>query len=177
MSAENKREKLLRYGNHYEDSRNVVFDVKRSWAATFTLQETGELIDVSGSRVRIGSNETVAKKARYVINATRNEVPPFLAGRGVPLIERQRVYDALGLELLPAVVSSVKYDTVLGREMSQFTGKQMVKGSVGFDQESIREKKIFHMTQHSANLTNTATLVATNTRFLASSIASAYVMR
>jgi hypothetical protein len=92
--------------------------------------------------VRNGYNETVVKKARNVINATRNEVPPFLAGRGVPLIEWQRVYDALDLELLPAVVSSVKHGTVLGREMSQFTGKQqMVKGSVGFGQESIPEKK------------------------------------
>lgn len=156
---------------------SVVLDVKRSWSATFTPQETREVSDVSGSRVRDGVNETVSINVCYVLNATWQEVPLFLLGRGVPLLEWQRVYESIDLELMPAVIASFKYDALLTKEMSRFKGQRVVESATSFRLESTHLKYIFLMAQNSATLTNTATLVATNTLLLANSIMSAYGMR
>eukprot|EP00980_Cylindrotheca_fusiformis_P004671 scaffold992_cov116-Cylindrotheca_fusiformis.AAC.6 len=120
-------------------SETVVFDIKTSWSATLVVQPNNGI----------------------VTNAAGQDVPLFLARKGVSLEDWQIVYEAINLELLPALVASTTY----------------IRGATGFGLESSHEKKMFEKTHHAANLAASATLAVINAIVIANSVMSAYGLR
>jgi len=79
----------------------------------------------------------------------------------VPHDTFQKIYEMVETELLPVAVHGYETNLAFHVEMRGYTGKQMVKGVIGFGTESNHEKKVLLMTSHLAMLHRNIDLVAT----------------
>lgn len=137
----------------------VIFVVKNSWSADFGLQAASENGDTGSKPVK---------------NFYKTKVPHFLEGMGVTMRVWQRIYQSLNSELLPAVSASSRMEFTKQQEMSMFSAKKASKEFDLFQQSAKHDGKVFRMTQSSAALANSATLIASNVLALSNALLQPY---
>jgi hypothetical protein len=168
-SQDQVRTLLASLGDH------VTFVVKATWSAKFDLQIVENGTTPTSSRISSSEDiSSVAKRARFVKNFNESTVPHFLEGLGVPMRIWQRIYHALDSELLPAVSASYRMDEIRKQEMYMYSAKQGSKDLELFSQGAKHEGKVFRMTQTSAALANSATLIATNVLVIVNALIQPY---
>jgi len=127
---------------------HVAFAVKSSWTAKMELKPSADTQDAN---------------TRLVVNYTKKSLPRFLEGRNVPLPVWHRMYAAMDTKLVPALSNCNKMEVAWKKEIDNYEKKQHQKSVDLFATGIKHQKQMIHMTQATAALATSSSLIANNT--------------
>jgi hypothetical protein len=153
----NHKNKTKTNNNNNSSSSNlptvsVVKEARTTMSVLWTLS-----YDKSGTMVNSGGKYVM--QTSYCCNSNRSSVPLKLSTFGVSATSWAKIVDVCNNELLLAMKASDESDGLLARQMESYTGNQMMKGVIGFGQESSHEKKVLKMIHEAAILNNNTSLL------------------